>query len=227
MGVACTPQQLGQYISKVKDARERACPRPNAGTPPLLLNASWWTETMFNAFRHMRPGRAASDGIPHELRRAGGLPATALYGQLAATTSGSPVQAGIPLAWRGGRPAAAPRKKHAPLSAANVQGVLVAPAPTTAYSSALRALLAFSLSAFLGAAQEGAVPRGGTEFVLMTARLAFAPAQSEGVSCAVLVVDIKQAFRSAIIAFTLGPLSLQSVLRVVLSNFASHAGPNC
>ena len=111
MGVACAPQQLGQYAAKVKDARMRGCPDLAAYSPPLFLDASWWTETMFNAFRHMRPGRATSDGIPHELLRAGGLWAASLYGQLAATASATPVQAGIPLAWRGGRMAAAPRKE--------------------------------------------------------------------------------------------------------------------
>ena len=64
MGVTCAPQQLGQYISKVKDVRVRACPELAVYTPPVLLDASWWTETMFNAFRHMRPVRAASDGVP-------------------------------------------------------------------------------------------------------------------------------------------------------------------
>ena len=51
----------------------------------------------------------------------------------------------------------------------------------------------------------------------MTARLAFALAQSEGVSCgAVLFVDIKQAFYSPIIEFALGPPTLQAVRLVVL-----------
>ena len=82
VGVTRTPQQLGQYVSKVKDARARGCPELAGYTPPLFLEASWWVETMLNAFRHMRPGRAASDGITHEPLRAGELPATILYGQL-------------------------------------------------------------------------------------------------------------------------------------------------
>ena len=40
----------------------------------------------------------------------------------------------------------------------------------------------------------------------MTARLAFTLAQSEGVSCAILFVDINQAFYSVIIELALGPL---------------------
>ena len=70
--------------------------------------------------RRMRPGRATCDGIPHELFRAGGFPAASLYGQQAATVSSTSVQSGMPLAWRGGRVAVAPRKKHAPLAADNI-----------------------------------------------------------------------------------------------------------
>ena len=125
---------------------------------------------MFNASRHMRPGRATCDGFPHERLRAGGFPAASLYGQLAATAFASPVQAGIHLAWRGGRMAAAPRKTHVPVAADNIRGVLVAPAPATAYARTLRSLLAYSLSAFLGPTQQSAVPRDGTEFVLVKAK---------------------------------------------------------
>lgn len=49
MGVACTTQQLAQYIAKVKDARIRASSDSMVYVPPSFLDASWWTEAMFNA----------------------------------------------------------------------------------------------------------------------------------------------------------------------------------
>ena len=63
---------------------------------------------------------------------------------------------------------------HAPLSADNDHGVLMAPAPATTYSGALRVLVAPTLAAFLGPSQQGVVPHGGIEFVLPSAPLVFA-----------------------------------------------------
>ena len=90
--------------------------------------------------------------------------------------------------------ASVPRDKRLPLSNTSLRGILVSPAPASAYAAALRDFLPPFVRDLLGAPQLGVVPGGGTEFVLFTSRLVLALAQVRQVAAGVLLLTSKVPF---------------------------------
>ena len=70
--------------------------------------------------------------------------------------------------------ASVPRDKRLPLSETNLRGILVSPAPASAFA-VVRVLFLFFVRGLLGAPQVGAVPGGGTEYLLGLRRGLFLP----------------------------------------------------
>lgn len=104
-------------------------------------------------------GKAVGPGqVPVELFKAAGFPAAVLLAQVGQAA----LCDGIPMAWRGGRMAAVPRKSGKPFTYENGRGALCSDSAAKVFARALRKELVPTVTPLVAGWQFGAIGAGGT-----------------------------------------------------------------
>ena len=173
--------------------------------PTVVPSEAWsrvdWMCELATAVAGAKAGTlTGTDDIPIEFMRASGVNYLRQLATVAVATSWSPV----PSTWRNGVMVPVPRKPGTPLSAANVRGVLAGSHPGKAVAKVCRSQVVGALQDCAGQWQHGAVPNGGTEFPLHSAKLFLKLSKLNSVPAAALFTDIKGAFYSIVQELALG-----------------------
>ena len=152
----------------------RVCDDEGEKALPQTLDE--WQAGFSAILARTKSGKATGpDAISYELLKASGADGARAWSQLCVKVA----REGAPLEWRGGCLFPVPRKSSMPLSRA----VLCSSCPGKIYAATLRRAAIPWMHMWVGQAQSGAVPHGGTDFAVMTVRcylLASARSSSSG-----------------------------------------------